>query len=516
MDDEQLAALMAGAGSYSDLYDAPPATAVSVDHDDDAVAVDVDDDIGTSSATDTTPPPPPPRRHAKRSKKKKRGKAKRERRRKKRHLRDADADADSDGGSHGGTKRKHERDVKIKSSHKRPSERALKRARLLAESEPGGGGGGGGAGYGSVDDEWPSIEPVAPASSPDDDDGAGFNDDDDVFNDEDISLEDLLAADTAGAISAASRVPKKRGGKHKHKGQRRILSDWVDDEAGGGGSGAAASSSADDDDDDGASKSSTLDAEAADAEVKTDARTMIVRAQCLLSIRPPAALFQVGRKRSSDLTTTLVGDLVRDISCPLHLFSVRVRPANAAEGYAGSLELLDVERVVEGPAVTAEKAAQQKAELEDSSMVAAAVPSVTILQLKVAIAKSGYFRSSLKAQNSVGKERSKYIAGCLAPLVRAMSGSLRAPLTEDALEAVAPADGDSQLSWACRNALCTRKFFDCANIVGGSAARSIGVNESSDIKVARSWEILRGGGLEDFPTGVHRRVSQAEEREGLT
>ena len=209
-------------------------------------------------------------------------------------------------------------------------------------------------------------------------------------------------------------------------------------------------------------------------------RTLLVRAHSLVSAYPPTMLFQTMGK--SKIQLLLVGDLVRELSCPIHTFSVRTRPES---GSSNALFVLDYVKVTMGPITKALAVAEDIAKATGSPHLPTPVISVKVMDLKRAITRSGYFS---KATN-----RPALVAKLLKPLSDAAGKN---PITPTMLERYVPSAGNGELQWACRNALATDAFFSMASLVGGRAVPAVGIQKTH-------WNALMGlpDALDDLSLG---------------
>ena len=198
-------------------------------------------------------------------------------------------------------------------------------------------------------------------------------------------------------------------------------------------------------------------------------RTLIVRAHELVSARPPAMLFQT--MGTSKIKLLLVGDLVRELSCPLHTFRVKVRP----EVGSNALFVTDFLKIMQGPGPKALAVAEDIARATGATKLPPLVISVKVTDLKRAITRSGYFP---KATN-----RSALVAKLLKPLAAAAGKN---PLTPSLLDRYVSPDGDGDLHWACRNALATEEFFTLASLVGGRGVKAVGPDNQA------AWDVIKG------------------------
>lgn len=213
-------------------------------------------------------------------------------------------------------------------------------------------------------------------------------------------------------------------------------------------------------------------------EVKMD-----VRVHEFVSAHPPTMVFMTGKTRATSVPVTLVGDLVRELSCPLHTFRVCLKPVPDGRSASGSpiLFVLDVEKVVAGPVPDAAKAAMAAAEAAGSAIVAVGVPMVAVSRLKRAVTSSNYLKN---AQN-----KSALVSKLFHPLSEEFPNGVT--MNAVSLERFAPADGNTQISWMCRNALADQRFFDAANRVGGAAVRAVG-RPGADTQIM--WDAINGVG----------------------
>jgi hypothetical protein len=213
-------------------------------------------------------------------------------------------------------------------------------------------------------------------------------------------------------------------------------------------------------------------------EVKMD-----VRAHEFVSAHPPTMVFMTGKTRATSVPVTLVGDLVRELSCPLHTFRVCLKPVPDGRSASGSpvLFVLDVEKIVAGPVPDAAKAATAAAVAAGSAIVGDSVAKVAVARLKRAVTSSNYLKN---VQN-----KSALVSKLFHPLSEEFPNGMS--MNAVALERFAPADGNTQISWMCRNALADQRFFDAANRVGGAAVRAVG-RPAADTQIM--WDAINGVG----------------------
>ena len=211
---------------------------------------------------------------------------------------------------------------------------------------------------------------------------------------------------------------------------------------------------------------------------ESDVRKLDVRADELVSSHPPTMIFMMGKTRTSAVPVTLVGDLVRELSCPMHTFRVSVKPVPGSVSDNGSpvLYVLDVIKVLNGPIPDAEKDAQTVAEVAGSAIVGDCVARVSAARIKRSITASGYLK------------RATHKSAIVKKIFARLSDKYKnEPLTPAHLEEFAPAESNSQVSWMCRNALESLRFFMAANKIGGSAVRAIGLDTNK-----AAWDMING------------------------
>ena len=194
--------------------------------------------------------------------------------------------------------------------------------------------------------------------------------------------------------------------------------------------------------------------------------TMDVRAHEFVSAHPPTMIFRIGKTAATATYVTVAGDLVRDMSCPLHTFRVQVRriPDSVSDTGDPVFGVLDIEKVVAGPVVDAAKFATAEAVRNSTAIVGDGAIRVGAMRLKRAATSSNYLKN---VQN-----RAAYATKLFGRL--ATEFPAQAFVTQTALEQFAPADSNALVSWMCRNALEDARFFTAANLVGGAAVRAIG------------------------------------------
>lgn len=235
----------------------------------------------------------------------------------------------------------------------------------------------------------------------------------------------------------------------------------------GGGGGGGRRRFADDEaeeasDDDGGAKKQKAGVQASGDEVVID-----VRAHEFVSAHPPTIVFRSGKTTATTVYVTLAGDLVRDMSCPLHTFRVRARriPGSVASDTGEPvLGVLDIEKVIAGPVVDAGKSAMAEALKTNSAIVGDGQVRVTVQRLKRAISSSNFLKN---IQN-----KAAYVSKLFDRLSKEFPRTEF--LTPAALERFAPASGNTILSWMCRNALEDARFFDAVNKVGGAGVLAVG------------------------------------------
>jgi hypothetical protein len=266
------------------------------------------------------------------------------------------------------------------------------------------------------------------------------------------------------------RKGKGKGKKPKRKRARVLLESDDDDERTVRRSSAfgsvdddldalLASSSSDDGEEDGFD-------EAKDSDTR-DTHEVTVRAHSIVSLLPPVMIFKTLGRAGAEVTLT--GDLVYDMSCPLHAFKVRTRVVKEAV-----FEVEEIVKVMQGPIVKASAVAEDIAKETHTATVPDPVIVVKVADLKRAFSRTGYFEMH---------GGSKAVAKLLEPLARVAKNN---PITVEQLERFVPPYGNSPIHWACRNVLATEDFFRMANLVGGRAARAI---EPTD---KNAWDMILG------------------------